>query len=282
MHAVRRQLTAYVNLSSCPSEVKMSVIDALRNLSLTYTGTPHAKEPSPARVQSSALDTQADNNSRDNYYTMLAHIALRKTFPDVPMADTALPAITFNYTERRLYVSLGELVPPSFGEDFGKDLLAATFGFWMARTVVASLPDVGPGTHTALCVQQQVDIQAGFQAANYSTEETNVSGLFSAAVAFKVALDTAMEFASGDTLATPGHRARLRLLYRAVCGGLCLVPLKFADPAASAAESGPAPFGSKEAGKLCRAAVANSPLFFLLFDCEPTSRMAQAGVCSLF
>ncbi|KAK8784561.1 hypothetical protein V5799_009066 [Amblyomma americanum] len=155
---------------------------------------------------------------------------------------------------------------------YGKDLLAATLGYWAARTILDAQRDVSPGWSLSTCLS----VQAG---GILSAQEK--AGLFATALAFKVALDSAQEL-SGNRLATPRDRARMRLVFRAACGGLCELPsgrnLASKDAPTRRMQS---KFSVVDGHRMCHAAVLNAPLFFLLFGCEPTSQMSQTGVCPL-
>ncbi|XP_077512814.1 uncharacterized protein LOC144124006 [Amblyomma americanum] len=277
VHAVRHHLLAYVDHSSAPFEQKVNVTDALRNLSLAYT---RARDPESSAVQlelhyGKLPDMGWNVTSGDRkwpYYATLDYLMANKPTPESAAADAALPEMAFNYTEHRLYLSLGALVPPAFDDDYDKDLLAATLGYWAARTILDAQRDVSPGWSLSTCLS----VQAG---GILSAQEK--AGLFATALAFKVALDSAQEL-SGNRLATPRDRARMRLVFRAACGGLCELPSgrNIASKDAPTRRMQPK-FSVVDGHRMCHAAVLNAPLFFLLFGCEPTSQMSQTGVCPL-
>ncbi|KAH6920250.1 hypothetical protein HPB50_028761 [Hyalomma asiaticum] len=221
--------------------------------------------PDPARNET--------GDPQSAYYAVLDELAARKRAGRTDFADAALPRLAFNYTESRLYLSLGALVPPSFDDRYPKDVLAATLGFWAARAIIRAQRDVAPGWGLATCLSAQ----AG---AGLSMPEKGA--LFTAALAFRVTLDAALQL-TNNGLATERELDRVRLVFRAACGSIC-------SASSSSRDTGRRPLVRREdsgswrldAGRtVCHAAVLNAPIFFRLFGCEPTSRMAQAGVCPL-
>ncbi|XP_070394106.1 uncharacterized protein [Dermacentor albipictus] len=287
VHAVRQQLVLYVGQSSAPFELKLNVTDALRNLSLAYDSVRKPEESSLGLEQERQLSKHLDPAARNatgewkwSYYAMLDQLAARKAASSTDVADAALPQLTFNYTESRLHLSLGVLVPPSFDERYSKDMLAATLGFWVARAIVGAQRDVTPGWGLATCLSAQAGT-------GLSLREKDA--LFTAALAFKVTLDSALQL-SGNRLATPREHDRVRLVFRTACASICSSssphPSRHEDerpgrrpPVREGSDGG---WRRADADRTtCHAAVLNAPLFFRLFGCEPTSRMAQAGVCPL-
>ncbi|XP_037508472.2 uncharacterized protein LOC119384908 [Rhipicephalus sanguineus] len=217
VYSVREQLLLFVSQSSAPFELKLNVTDALRNLSLAYA---RSREPDDSAV---ALDQQQSkqpdlerNESADRkwpYYAMLDELAMRKAASRTDGADAALPQLAFNYTENRLYLSLGALVPPSFDERYSKD--------------------------------------SALQLTN-------------------------------NRLATERQRNRIRLVFQAACGSICSASSSRDPERRPLVRSEDSDGWRLDAHRtVCHAAVLNAPVFFRLFDCEPTSRMAQAGVCPL-
>ncbi|KAH6938417.1 hypothetical protein HPB50_009159 [Hyalomma asiaticum] len=268
VHAVRDQLMLFVSHSSAPFELKLNVTDALRKLSLAY-GSSRELQGSTAAVELQLSKPQLPDPARNEtgdpqsaYYAVLDELAARKRAALTDFADAALPRLAFNYTESRLYLSLGAL-----------DVLAATLGFWAARAIIRAQRDVAPGWGLATCLSAQ----AG---AGLSMPEKGA--LFTAALAFRVTLDAALQL-TNNGLATERELDRVRLVFRAACGSIC-------SASSSSRDTGRRPLVRREdsgswrldAGRtVCHAAVLNAPIFFRLFGCEPTSRMAQAGVCPL-
>ncbi|KAH7965781.1 hypothetical protein HPB49_010819 [Dermacentor silvarum] len=287
VHAVRQQLLLYVSQSSAPFELKLNVTDALRNLSLVYSSAQTPGESSAALEQRLSKvqpqDPAARNSTSDrnlSYYAMLDELAARKAASGTDVDDAALPRLTFNYTESRLYLSLGALVPPSFDERYTKDMLASTLGFWAARAIIGAQRDVAPGWGLATCLAAQAGV---------GLSQREKDALFTAALAFKVTLDSALQL-SGNRLETPRERDRIRLVFRTACGSICSSSSRYpSHHEAGQPERRPPIREGSNGGRrravadrtTCHAAVLNAPLFFRLFGCEPTSRMAQAGVCPL-
>ncbi|KAL1480542.1 hypothetical protein MTO96_050936 [Rhipicephalus appendiculatus] len=124
VHSVREQLLLFVSQSSAPFELKLNITDALRNLSLAYARPREPEDPAVAlgQLQSKQPDlTRNDSVDRKwPYYAMLDELATRNAASSTDVADAALPQLSFNYTESRLYLSLGALVPPSFDERYSK------------------------------------------------------------------------------------------------------------------------------------------------------------------
>ncbi|KAL3175745.1 hypothetical protein MRX96_000934 [Rhipicephalus microplus] len=215
VHSVREQLLLYVSQSSAPFELKLNVTDALRNLSLAYARPREPEDPAVAlgQLQSKQPDV-ARNDSIDRkwpYYAMLDELATQKAALHTDVADAALPQLAFNYTESRLYLSLGALVPPSFDERYSK--------------------------HSALRL-------------------------------------------TNNRLASEQERDQIRLVFRAACGSICSATSS-RDPHRVVRQEDNEGWRLDARRTVCHAAVLNVPVFFRLFDCEPMSRMAQAGVCPL-
>ncbi|XP_075722527.1 uncharacterized protein LOC142765420 [Rhipicephalus microplus] len=201
---------------------------------------------------------------------MLDELATQKAALHTDVADAALPQLAFNYTESRLYLSLGALVPPSFDERYSKDVLAATLGFWVARAIISAQRDVAPGWGLATCLSAQAGV-------GLSVHEKDA--LFTAALAFKVSLHSALRL-TNNRLASEQERDQIRLVFRAACGSICSATSS-RDPHRVVRQEDNEGWRLDARRTVCHAAVLNVPVFFRLFDCEPMSRMAQAGVCPL-
>ncbi|KAL1475145.1 hypothetical protein MTO96_037502, partial [Rhipicephalus appendiculatus] len=104
------------------------------------------------------------------------------------------------------------------------DVLAATLGFWAARAIISAQRDVAPGWGLATCLSAQAGV-------GLSVREKDA--LFTAALAFKVSLDSALQL-TNNRLASERERGRIRLVFRAACGSICSASSSRDPPATGA------------------------------------------------